>query len=98
MWIGPTKNNKTKPLDFQLYQEPVKLLGVNLSWLSYNQDRIISLIFFVKIHKMDTKLNMWQPRDITLYGRTMFVKSLSISRIVYAANSLFKFLWKTEKR
>ena len=46
---------------------------------------------------MDTRLNMRQTRDLTLYSRTMLVKSLSISRIVYAANSLFKFLWKTEK-
>ena len=35
-WIGSAKNNKTKPLGFQPYQEPIKSLGVNLS---YNQDR-----------------------------------------------------------
>ena len=55
MWIGSAKNNKTKPLGFQPYQEPMKSLGVNLS---YNQDRNNNLNFFVKIHKMDTKLNM----------------------------------------
>ena len=54
MWIGSAKNNKTKPLSFQPYQEPIKSLGVNLS---YNQDRNNNLNFFVKIHKMDTKLN-----------------------------------------
>ena len=29
MWIGSAKNNKTKPLGFQPYQEPIKSLGVN---------------------------------------------------------------------
>ena len=52
MWIGSAKNNKTKPLGFQPYQEPIKSLGVNLSY----QDRNNNLNFFVKIHKMDTKL------------------------------------------
>ena len=50
MWIGSAKNNKTKPLGFEIYQEPIKSLGVNLS---YNQDRNNNLNFFVKIYKMD---------------------------------------------
>ena len=45
MWIGSAKNNKTKPLGFQLYQEPIKSLGVNLS---YNQDRNNNLNFLSK--------------------------------------------------
>ena len=78
MWIGSTKNNKTKT-------KPIKSLGVNLS---YNQDKNNNLNFYVKIYKMDTKLNMWQTRDLTLYGRTMLVKTLGISKIVYAASML----------
>ena len=60
---------------------------------------------------MDTKLNMWQTRDLTLYGCTMLVKSLGISKFVYAASMLsvpetvvktvqdriFKFLWQNKK-
>jgi len=38
---------------------------------------------------MDTKLDMWQTRDLTLYGLTMLVKSLGISKIVYAAAMLY---------
>lgn len=59
-WIGSAKNTKTKPLNFQSYQEPVKSLEENLSWLSYNEDRNNNLNFFVKIHKMDIKLHMLQ--------------------------------------
>ena len=60
---------------------------------------------------MDTKLNMWQTRDLTLFGRTMLVKTLGISKLVYAASMLcvpemviktvqakiLKFLWKNKK-
>ena len=78
MCIGSAKNNKSKHLGFQPYQEPIKSLGVNLSC---NQDRSNNLNIFVKIHKMDTKLNMWQTRDLTLYPRTILVKSLGLSKI-----------------
>ena len=59
---------------------------------------------------MDAKLNMWQTRDLTLFGRTMLVKTLGISKLVCAASMLcvselviktvqekiLKFLWKNK--
>lgn len=42
MWIGSAKNNKTKPLGFQSYQEPIKSLGAHLL---YNQGADDSLNF-----------------------------------------------------
>ena len=35
---------------------------------------------------METKLNMWRSRDLTLFGRTMLVKSLGLSQLIYAAS------------
>ena len=107
MWIGSNKNNRTKPMGFQSYQEPIKILGTHLL---YDKDRIDSLNFFVKIYKMDAKLNMWQTRDLSLFGRTMLVKALGTSKLVYAASVLcvpevvvktvqervLKFLWKNK--
>ena len=108
MWIGSAKNNKTKPFSFESYHEPVKSLGVNLS---YDRNKNSNLNFFVKIYKMDTKLNTWQTRDLTLFGRTMLVQTLGISKLIYAATMLcvpemviktvqakiLKFLWKNKK-
>lgn len=85
-WIDSAKNTKTKPLNFQSYQEPVKSLGVNLSWLSYNQDRNNNPNFFVKIHKMDIKLHISCNERFNFVGRTMLVKSLSIFRILVDDN------------
>ena len=75
MWIGSAKNNETKPLGF-------KSLGINLLYKHKNND---NLNFFIK---MDTKLNIWQTRDLTLFGRTMLVKTLGLSKLVYAASML----------
>ena len=45
MWIGSAKNNETKPLGFESYKEPIKSLGI---YLSYKHD---NLNFFTKFTK-----------------------------------------------
>ena len=55
MWIGSAKNNEFKPLGFESYKEPIKSLGINISFKHENND---NLNFFIKIYKMDTKLNI----------------------------------------
>ena len=88
MWIGSAKNNEAKPLGFESYKDPIKSLGINLSYKHENND---NLNFFTKIYRMEVKLNIWQTRDLTLCGRTMFVKSLGLSKLVYAASVLWVF-------
>ena len=68
MCIGLAKNNETKPLGFESYKEPIKSLLINLSYKHENND---NLNFFTKICKMDTKQNIWQSRDLILFGRTI---------------------------
>ena len=60
---------------------------------------------------METKLNIWLSRDLTLFGRTMLAKSLGLSQLIYTASmlsvpetaiqqtqlKLFAFLWKNKK-
>ena len=38
---------------------------------------------------MDVKLNIWQARDLSLFGRTLLVKTLGLSKLVYATFMLF---------
>ena len=87
MWIGSAK--KEMKINLESYKEPIKYLGINLS---YKHDNNGNLNFFIKIYKMDTKLNIWQTRDLTLFGRTMLVKTLGLSKLVYAA-SLLRVPW-----
>ena len=60
---------------------------------------------------MQTKLDMWRSRDLTIFGRAMLIKTLGISQLIYSASNLdapkgiveiartksFKFLWKNKK-
>ena len=107
MWIGSSSKNKSMPLEFECPKEPIKFLSTFLSHdaVSNNKNN-----FFIKIRKMETKLNIWLSRDLTLFGRTMLAKSLGLSQLVYAASmlsvpeaaiqqtqrKLFAFLWKNK--
>lgn len=109
MWIGSSKNNKTKPLEINISRDPIKSLG---TYTSHDRDKNNNWNFFLKIQKMETKLNIWLSRDLTLMGRTLLAKSLGISKLVYAASmlsvpqevikkvqaKLFNFLWKNKKK
>ena len=108
MWIGSLKNNKTKPLEIDVPADPIKTLG---TYLSNDRDKNNNLNFYLKIQKMETKLNIWLSRDLTLMGRTLLAKTLGVSKLVYAASmltvpqevikrvqtKLFNFLWKNKK-
>ena len=37
---------------------------------------------------MQTNLDMWKARDLTLFGRVPIIKSLGLSQLVYLASNL----------
>ena len=85
LWIGSLKNNKTKPLEINVSADPIKVLG---TYNSHDCDKNNNLNFFLKIQKMETKLNIWLCRDLTLLERTLLSKTLGISKLVYTASML----------
>ena len=64
-----------------------------------------------KVQRLQTKLDMWSARDLTIFGRAMILKTLGLSQLVYSASNLvvtqgiaetvrtksFKFLWRNKK-
>ena len=48
MWIGSSKNNKTKPLEINIPADPIKTLG---TYLSHDRDKNNNLNFFSKNSK-----------------------------------------------
>ena len=100
---------KTRSLAIDMTNEPTKTLGI---YISYNRNKNNDQNFFIKIQKMETKLNVLLSRDLTLMGRTLLVKALGISKIVYSASmlcvpeevikrvqvKLFSYLWRNKKK
>jgi len=106
--LGKWKSNRNKPLDLKWLHSPVKILGI---YFSYNIKENNEFNFDKKIQKSQAKLDMWSSRDLTIFGRTMLIKTLGISQLIYSASDLdvpkgiveivrtksFKFLWKNKK-
>jgi len=95
-------------MGFKCITEPIKVLGM---FLSYDGDKNNEENFFSKIRKMNTKLNIWQTQNLSLYGRSMLAKTVGVSQLIYAASmltvpepvihkiqaELFAFLWRNKK-
>jgi len=73
MWIGSSKTKNTKILEFRSTKVPIKILEAHLS---DDVDKNNDANFLVKIRKMKTKLNLWQTRDLTLYGKSLLAKTI----------------------
>ena len=107
--LGKWKSNRDKPPHLKwFHSQYVKILGI---YFSYNMKENNELNFDKKIQKLQTKLDMWSSRDLTIFGRAMSIKTLVISQLNYSASNLnvpkgiveivrtkyFKFLWKNKK-
>jgi len=67
--------------------------------------------FNLKILKLQTNLDMWRSRDLTLFGKVLTIKSLGLSQLIYLTSILnvpeevartvktkvFSFLWKNKR-
>ena len=91
----PGSNNEIIENDFvailfpcQLNVQVITYCSQTGACLSYNEHKNIEENFFSKILKARTKLNIWQKRDLSLYGRSMLVKAVGVSQLIYAASML----------
>ena len=108
IWLGRWSENRTKPLRMKWVREPTKILGI---YVSYDEKGNDQFNFNLKIQKMQSKLDIWSSRGLTLYGKVLIVKSLGLSSLIYSAslnnvpkevaanvkNRFFKFLWKNKR-
>ena len=108
LWLGSWRHRKDKPFGFQWPEKPIRVLG---TFISYNEKENEKSNFTLKLQKLKTILDIWNCRNLTLFGRCLITKSLGISQLVHtissldvpreclgAANSaIFKFIWKNKK-
>ena len=105
--MGKWKNNKNNALQLKWLRNPVKILGI---YVSYDEKGNNQHNFNHKLQKLQTNLDLWRARDLTLFGKVLIIKSLALSQLVYSASilnvpqeitpiiktKLFKFLWKNK--
>ena len=85
MWIGSSRENKTKPFGIKWPNEPIKSLGV---FYSYDQKLLREKNFTKKLDSIKKLINIWSSRGLTTYGKVTIIKSLIIPKFVYISSLL----------
>ena len=105
IWLGSWRTNIKKPLELNWTKEPIRALGI---LISYNEQGNSKENVAKKIDNLNTKLDIWRGRKLSLFGKCLIViKCLGISQLVYSASmqdinsedtsrvkkSIFSFIW-----
>ena len=59
-----------------------------MSYISYDEKKNNDLNFNLKLRKLQTRLDMWRARDLTLFGRVLIIKSLGLSEIIHSISNI----------
>ena len=108
LWLGPWRHRKEKPFGFKWPERPIRALGI---FISYDTKQNDLYNFKTKIQKIETVHDIWQSRNLTLFGRCLITKSLALSQLIHpfsildipkdyikAADSvIFQFIWRKKK-
>ena len=108
MWIGSQRGNNKKPLGLKWTNDSIRSLGVSFT---YDHALLEKENFQDKLAALRSVLNIWKMRDLTIMGRILIVKTLSISKFVYLASLIpfpdhviqsvekliYSFVWKGKR-
>ena len=83
--LGKWSKNRSIPLQLTWTRDPVKILGIHFS---YDEKQNNYYNFAIKIQKLQTNLDLWKSRNLTLFGKVLIIKSLGLSQLVYSASNL----------
>ena len=104
MWLGRERNCNSKPFGIRWPKEPVKALGI---FFSYDVNAHETCNFVTKLEPLTRQLHWWKARDLSLVGIVLLIKSIGLSKFIFAATVLhvpekvvqnvntllFHFLW-----
>lgn len=85
IWLEKLAKNRSSLLGLKWTRSPVKILDVHFSYDDKGDDE---LNFNQNLKVLQTKLDMWGSRDLTLFGKVMIIKTLGISQLTYSASNI----------
>lgn len=108
LWLGSRRYSNERLFDVDWPKEPVKALGV---YFSYDINAAEEMNFTPKLKQIQTILNIWKSRKLTLSGKILLIKTFALSKFVYLASVthipetvvlqiekiIFDFLWNGGK-
>ena len=85
MWLGKLVKRSDKPLGIKWIKDPVKILGIVFSYDSSGNNLHN---FDLKIQKLQTNLDIWCSRDLTIFGRVLIIKAMGVSSLIHSASNI----------
>lgn len=82
-WLGPLRNSKKKPCGISWPEEPIRLLGI---YLSYNTEQMMEANYSSKLKEIKHTLNLWKQRKLTISGKIILIKSLIHSKLYFVTS------------
>ena len=110
-WIGSEKESDKPVLgmkNINLTTDTIRILGI---YFTYNQKLLIEQNFDRVLNNFRTVLNIWKGRTLSIYGKTIILKTLAIPKVLYVSglaviptnfgkeikDAMLKFLWHGKK-
>ena len=106
--LGKSKHIASK-LQIIRWRDHIKCLGI---YVGTNKSECMKLNWSNKVEDMQRLLDSWRTRDLTLFGKTLIIKCLAVSKIVFVATNtclpadmckiinkiIYGFIWKKKDR
>ena len=81
IWLGPYKLlNIEKHHGVTFTNEPVRCLGL---YIGHDEQGCETKNWVNKIQKLQTTIQRWQSRKLTLYGKILIIKTVAISQLIF---------------
>ena len=80
MWLGSMRDSKKKPFGISWPNEPMKILGI---FISYDSQASYDKNTSEKIKEIKQIIHLWNYRNLTLLGKIQIIKTFLISKLLY---------------
>ena len=85
IWLGET-NRFLKICNIKITHKPIKVLGI---WISKDFDEMLKINFDERIEKLNTLLNIWSQRNLTIKGRITILEAKALPLVTYMSTCLY---------
>jgi hypothetical protein len=94
MWIGASSSFRHKLYGLKWTKEPITYLGIKI--INYVNE-MIKINFEERLNKIDSLLDLWSLRKLTIKGKILVVNTFIIPQLIYLCNVLDTPIWVIEK-
>ena len=94
IWIGSSSNYRHKPYGLNWTHDTIKTLGI---YIGIDEKKMVQENFNIRLKKIETLLETWSLRKMTIKGKIIIVNTLILPQLLYLCSVMFTPIWAIEK-